>query len=115
MYNQFCKNVKNFIKLNETPPENFRLRIAKEILFLTDVEAYKSYKETNDVKYKEIKNFIYELQQYSNKYPSLKKFVWELWGYGFDIEKYESVKQDLPETMEEKAKLIDLLLGFHYF
>lgn len=114
MYNQFCKNLTKFIKLNQSYP-NIRLKLAQEINFLVDVSAYSSLKERNDIKSKEIRNFISQLKNYSGKYPSISKFVWELWAYGFDVEDVEDIDQEPQDIMEEKVKLIDLLLSPQYF
>jgi hypothetical protein len=117
VYNQFCKNLKNYIRINSSINcvDSIRLNIAKDILLLTDVEAYKAYKECNYSLYLEIGKFIYTLSKYKEKYPSLNKFIWELWGYGFDLVETDSLHQDSINYMDEKAKLIDLILSTHYF
>jgi hypothetical protein len=44
MYRQFCKNYKNFIKLNKAGLEKnkYRLKIAESIKGLVDLETYKN-------------------------------------------------------------------------
>jgi hypothetical protein len=120
MYNQFCKNLKNYIRINsdinpDNSDNNIRLRIAEDIIPLTDIESYKAYKKHNDPLYREIGQFIYALSKYKKKYPSFDKFIWELWAYGFDIIKTEDLYHDKIRYMDEKAKLVDLMLSTHYF
>lgn len=113
MYKQFCKNLHNFIKLNQSVP-NIRLQLAQEILFLTDVHEYIRLKESQNIKSKQISSFINQLELYKEKYPSIGKFIWELWAYGFDIENDDEIKKESYQVLEEKAKLIDLLLSTQY-
>jgi hypothetical protein len=113
MYRQFCKNLKNFLSINES--DEYRFKIAKEIEVLADIEAYNKHKEKEDIKYEKITNFIFSISKFQDKYPSLKNFIWELWGYGFDIEKIGDIEIEESEDLVEKVKLIDLLLGTHYW
>ncbi|WP_026895219.1 hypothetical protein [Clostridiisalibacter paucivorans] len=113
MYKQFCKNFENFLKINKS--QGYRYKIANEIKVLTDVDTYLKLKEKKHNKYKEISNFIFEVSQYKNQYPDIDKFIWELWGYGFDIEKYDGLNTKLNNKIDEKVKLIDLLLSTHYW
>ena len=117
MYNQFCKNLKNYIEINSNINcvDSIRLKIAEEIIPLTDIESYKAHKKHNDPLYKEVEEFIYALSKYKKKYPSFDKFIWELWAYGFDTAQKESLHHDMIKYMDEKAKLIDLMLSTHYF
>ncbi len=115
MYRQFCKNLENFIKINETDDENYRLKIAKELKGLTDPDLYKKAKESRDNRYMYISNLIFRIQAYQDKYPAIKKFLWELWGYGFDAVRFEDMDIESEEKIQEKVKLIDLLLGTHYW
>jgi hypothetical protein len=117
MYRQFCKNLNNFIYINEldNEPENLRLKNAKDILLLTDVKNFLKFKDTDAVKYQKIGNFIFELSKFKQSYPTLEKFLWELWAYGFDSVPYEENGIKVDEFLEEKVKLIDLMLSTHYF
>jgi len=115
MYRQFCKNLKNFLVINETESENYRYKIGKELEILTNIDLYNQARENNDLLYMQASNFIFEIQKYKDKYPSIKKFLWELWGYGFDEVKFDSIEAEADEKIEEKVKLIDLLWGTHYW
>jgi hypothetical protein len=117
MYRQFCKNLNNFITINksESDQENLRLKNAIEILPLANVEDFIKFKETDKIKYKRIGNFIFELSKYIKKYPSLEKFIWELWAYGFDIIQIEKNELYQDEFLDEKVKIIDLMLSTHFF
>lgn len=113
MYNQFCKNLQHFIKINndKSSINSLRLRIAYELLQLSDVEKYLSSKASHDEYYINTSIFINELNNRKNLHPKLGRFLWELWGYGFDAVKSEHV--NIP-FIEEKAKLIGLLCSTHY-
>jgi len=113
MYNQFCKNLKNFMEIMGND-ESSRKRTAYVLLQLTDVRSYFEYKKNGTKEYNRISNLIYDISQYSKRYPSLEKLIWELWAYGFDIE--ESKKNE-PRNyeIEELVKLADLMLSTHYF
>lgn len=117
MYSQFCKNLFNFININtqEGTPPNIRLKYAIEVMPLTDVKSFLKYKSTNEEKYREIGNFIFELSKNKCKYPSLEKFIWELWAYGFDIIPYNDNDGCADKYLDEKIKLVDLMLSTHYF
>ncbi len=115
MYRQFCKNLDNFININESPDGNYRLKIAKELKVLTNPNYYKKLMEENNTQYMYISNLIFRFQAYKQDYPSIDKFLWELWGYGFDSIKSDEMNIDSEETIYEKVKLLDLLLGTHYW
>lgn len=117
MYNQFCKNIKNYIRINSKMGDcdSLRLKIAKDILPLTDVNLYKDYKKCNDSFYKVIEGFIYAISKYKKEYPSFNKFIWELWAYGFDSAELDDSSCSMLQNIDEKVKLIDLLLSTHYF
>ncbi|NMB97648.1 MAG: hypothetical protein GYA02_13735 [Clostridiaceae bacterium] len=117
MYSQFCRNLKNYIRINShgNPDNSLRVKIAEDIIHLTNVEAYKTYKKRNDPLYKRIGEFIYILSRYKSRYPSLERFIWELWAYGFDIIETQNLRQHNIKHMDEKAKLVDLMLSTHYF
>jgi hypothetical protein len=100
MYDQFCRNVENYIKINTK--SRSRLNTAKELLPLTDMVSYQDHKEKRDKPYEDVGKLIYALKTFQKEYPRIKKFIWELWAYGFD-------------AIEEKIELIDLLLHTHYF
>ena len=114
MYKQFCKNLRTFIEINEEE-NNIRLKIAEQLLPLTDIESYKLYKGKNDIKYIKTSNLIYSLSRYSKTYSSFNRFIWELWAYGFDSIAPEQSSENNDILVDEKAKLVDLLLGTHYF
>ncbi len=114
MYNQFCKNLENFIKLNEGH-NNVRVKIAKELLPLTDIALYNMHKDKQDDEYIRSSNLIYHLSKYNKIYSSLDKFLWELWAYGFDALPTENFSIESKLFLDEKAKLTDLMLSTHYF
>jgi hypothetical protein len=113
MYRQFCKNYKNFIKLNKAGLEKneYRLKIAESIKGLADLETYKKWKENNDIRYSEIENIVFEIKRRKDIFH-FKSFSWELDGYGFEARKSDSADR---EKVEEQLKLIDILLGTSYW
>ena len=114
MYRQFCRNLNNYLNINK--PNTYRHKIGKEIELLANVELYNKLKKSNHIDYKRISNLIYQLRKYENS--AIKNFVWELWAYGFEIEKLADIENEIQEDEEdikEKIKLIDLLLGTHYW
>ncbi len=112
MYKQFCKGLKRFIQLNNQD-DNLRLKIAEELLPLTDIASYRQSKSKNLSEYKKINELICNLSCYRDKYPFLVRFLWELWAYGFDWNSNNLYNSD-DTFMEEKIKLIDLTSGTHY-
>lgn len=113
MYNQFCKNLLNYIHINSKG--GLRLDIAKDILSLTDISTYQKHKEQKDKTYEDIGKLIYSLEIYQKRYPRIESFIWELWAYGFDPIETNIDDADKIPYMDEKAELIDLLLHTHYF
>jgi len=113
MYRQFCKNYKNFIKLNKAGLEKneYRLKIAESIKGLADLETYKKWKENNDIRYSEIENIVFEINRRKDVFH-FESFSWELDGYGFEARKSDSADR---EKVEEQLKLIDILLGTSYW
>lgn len=116
MYNQFCKNLKNFIVIIDENYEDicFRKETALTLLKLTDIDAYNQFKIINSKEYKSISNMIYKLSLYTNQYTSLKRLVWELWAYGFDVLESEE-ESDLEYKIDELVKVADLMMSTHYF
>ncbi|MGV8145764.1 MAG: hypothetical protein ACLKAK_03660 [Alkaliphilus sp.] len=113
MYKQFCKNVIRFLEINNE--DNYRSKIARELLALSDVEKYKEWRKYDLIKYKEVSLLVHNLGLYKNMFPSLKNFLYELWGYGFDAANLDEIKEESANEMLEKAKLVDLLLSTHYW
>ncbi len=111
MYEQFCKNIIHFLEINNE--ENYRSKLARELLVLSDVKKYKKWEEENSSKYIEASFLVYNLGMYKEMYPSLKNFSYELWAYGFDSLKLQDGHR--ADEMYEKAKLVDLLLSTHYW
>lgn len=117
MYNQFTKNMNNFLLLNKNDEHNkapdYRYNLVKEMEPLVDIDKFNELKEKNSYHYKKLSTLIWEIKEHISKYPAFKTFSWELWGYGFDGEFYNI---DISkEELEEKLKLIDLLLSTQYW
>lgn len=115
MYKQFCKNLNNFIQINQSNKESYRMKLAKDLKDLTKIDMYNKWKEENHYNYMKVSDFIYRLGRYKDKYPSIETFLWELWGYGFDAKEFSEIESEPEEQIEEKSKLIDLLLSTHYW
>lgn len=91
------------------------MRLAKDLKDLANINIYNKWKEENNYEYKKVSDFIYRLGMYKDKYPSLENFLWELWGYGFDAKEFKEIEGETEDQIQEKAKLIDLLLTTHYW
>jgi len=114
MYNLFVKNLENYILLNQVDfiDDEFRISIVRPLEGLMSVDKFKLWEKENFKEYKELSNIIYEIGERIMEYRSFKVFSWELWGYGFDGEQSFDFKE---EIVNEQLKLIDLLLGTHYW
>lgn len=115
MYNQFCKNLKNFINVMGYCNEGKRTRVknAEALLPLTDIKKYNEYKNNSDKEYIRTANLVYDISLNSHNNPTLKRFVWELWAYGFDIEQpKEPINRNY--EIDEVVKITDLMLSTHF-
>lgn len=112
MYSHFVRNMTCFFNINkehETP--DYRYTLAKELEPLGDVNVFKNLESTNMESYKMLQGIIWAITNNAQRYPSFKSFAWELWGYGFDGVYYPIEANEL----EEKLKMIDLLLSTQYW
>jgi hypothetical protein len=114
MYKHFIRNLNNYLELNIGGLSNdeFRMRSVECLKALSDIGTYHAWKECNPEKYKEVCHIIYEIEQNKKRYHSFETFAWELWGYGYDGKKNNEYSK---EMVEEQLKMIDLLLGTHYW
>jgi hypothetical protein len=110
MYNQFTKSIDNFINLNVAKDE-YRYKLVKSIEPLKSIESFLKLKKLDVLEYEKLQQLIWEIGENIDEYPSFKVLSWELWGYGFDGQ-YNNVEID---DLEEKLKLIDLLLSTQYW
>ncbi len=110
MYNKFSKSIDHFIELN-IKEMDYRYALIKEIEPLKSIVAFKKLESTQPEMYKQLQRLIWEISRNTDKYPSFEVLSWELWGYGFDGKYYDV---DI-KNLEEKLKLIDLLLSTQYW
>jgi len=108
MYKQFCKNYKNYVMLNRAgiDKNEYRLKIARSIEGLANVELYKRWKQNNDPRCSEVEGIVYEINK-RNDIHSFHAFSWELAGYGFEARRSDTADK---EELDEQIKLIELLL-----
>jgi hypothetical protein len=114
MYSRFVKNFHNYMSLNKID-ENFtdyRLSITKPIFGIADIKTLEFWKLNDPKLYEEAAHLLYEISKRKDRIHAFKAFSWELWGYGFDVAELEL---PLTDRLEEQLKLIELLLGTHYW
>lgn len=114
MYKQFCKNLKNYLQLNDS--DDYRSLIGKELLILIDKEQFNTMKKNNNRQMKAINRLIHLLSTIDHK--KCNKFVWELYAYGFDIslEKMNEKPCDMKNPKDvDRIELVKLLLGTTYW
>lgn len=114
MYRIFCRNAKNFFRMNlQGESENdFRMEIAQPLKGLADIKLYEKWKSKNNDKYNEVNNLVYQINSNKDTYHAFETFSHELWGYGY--ESFMSSKYDT-DIIQEQLKLIHLLLGTQYW
>ncbi|WP_202710777.1 hypothetical protein [Sporosalibacterium faouarense] len=116
MYRQFCKNLKNYLDINKS--DSYRYRLGKEIEALSDIKLYNQLKESNKDEYFKIAILINEMSKLKEENSDIRKFIWELWAYGFELGGIDdSIRsnRDNDDDLHEKIKLVNLLLGTHYW
>ncbi len=110
MYRIFCESYQNFVKsFNE---DNARLRIAKPLELIVDVEKYKSEKQKESELYKKLSDLIYFMKNNIKEFPKFKAFLWTLESRNIKPKKYDILKQ---EELEEQTKLINSFLKLAYW
>lgn len=92
--------------------DDYRISIAKPILGIADINMLNFWKLNEPMLYEETTHILYEISMRKNHIHAFKAFSWELWGYGFDVAQLEL---PLTDRLEEQLKLIELLLGTHYW
>ena len=119
MYKQFCKNLKNYINLNQG--DDYRANLGEELEILLSKEVFNKGKHLNNIKYQNMQNLIKIIANMDDM--KLNKFRWELYAYGFDID-YENIigkeennriEENNKENNKDKLELIKLLLGTSYW
>ncbi|WZL73753.1 hypothetical protein QBE52_03185 [Clostridiaceae bacterium 35-E11] len=97
--------------------KSYRYKIGKELEVLTDLNLYNEFKKNKNKEYIMIAQLMQQMDNFTAKYPRIKNFLWELWAYGFEIGPSEHAVEDeeVNRNIKEKIKLIDLLLGTHYW
>ncbi len=109
MYNQFVKNLNNYLALNASDniAPNRRYQIGESLKPLADIEKFKQLKDDKPQQYHQLCALIWALDS-DERFAIIS---WELWGRGFD-------KADCTvdsELLADQLKLVDLLLGTQYW
>ena len=111
MYRIFCESYKNFIN-SFKDKDNARIKIAKPIGLIANINEYKKQKSMNSDVYKELQKLLSYMKQNILKYPRFKAFLWTIESRGFypTLEKVED-----KEEIIEQAKLINSFLKLAYW
>lgn len=114
MYRIFCEGFNNYIKEFEQSgavDEN-RYLIALPLKLITDLELYKAEKAKHSLRYRQLKDLLYYMENNIEKYPKFKAFLWTLEPRGITAEYYGVESR---EELEEQSKLVSLILNLAYW
>ena len=109
MYRIFCESYQNYLKSFDR--DNSRLRTAKSLELLTDIEKYQKEEQKQSELYKKICDLVYFMQENIVRFPKLKAFLWTLDSREIKARRYRVAKT---EELEEQTKLINTLLKLAY-
>lgn len=110
MYRIFCESYQNFI--NSFDDDNYRLKIAKPLELITDIDKYKEEQNKQSEIYKKLCDLIYFIKENIEKFPKMKAFLWTIESRDIKAEKYNISEI---EELEEQAKLINSFLKLAYW
>lgn len=110
MYRIFCESYQNFINLFDE--DNYRLKIAKPLELITDINKYTQEEKKQSDLYKKVCDLIYFMKENVERFPKLKAFLWTLSSRNMNGKKYNIVKV---EELEEQTKLINSFLKLAYW
>lgn len=110
MYRIFCESYYNYI--NSFKDDNSRLRIAKPLELIVDLEKCNNEKKNCSEQYKELCDLVFYMTQNIKRFPKFKAFLWTLESRNilpkeFDISSHEE--------LEEQIKLVNSILRLAYW
>lgn len=110
MYRIFCESYENFI--NSFDEDNYRLRIAKPLELIANVDKYKKEEKKQSEMYKKVCDLVYFMQENVERFPRLKAFLWTISSRNIKGKKYNVSNF---EELEEQTKLINSFLKLVYW
>ncbi len=109
MYRIFCVSYQNFI--NSFDEDSYRLKIARPLELIADVNRYKEESKQSEV-FKKVCDLIFFMKENVERFPKLKAFLWTLSSRNMNGKKYNIAKE---EELEEQTKLINSFLKLAYW
>lgn len=110
MYRIFCESYQNFVdSFNE---DNARLRIAKPLELIVNVEKYKDEKQKESEIYKKLSDLIYFMKNNIKEFPKIKAFLWTLESRDITPKRYNIANN---EELTEQTKLVNSFLKLAYW
>lgn len=110
MYRIFVESYNNFI--NSIDKNSYRIKNAKALELLVDINKYNKEKSKESELYKKISDLIFYLNDNLNKFPRMKAFLWTLESRNIKGTKYNVTTN---EELEEQTKLINSFLKLSYW
>ena len=110
MYRIFCESYKNFVRTFED--DNYRLKVAKPLELITDINRYKIEQQNKTDSYKKLCDLMNFMEENINRFPKLKAFLWTLNSRDICSEKYNIATKN---ELEEQTKLVNSFLKLAYW
>lgn len=110
MYRIFCVSYQNFI--NSFDEDSCRLKIARPLELIADVNRYKEEESKQSEVFKKVCDLIFFMKENVERFPKLKAFLWTLSSRNMNGKKYNIAKE---EELEEQTKLINSFLKLAYW
>ncbi len=110
MYRIFCESYNNYI--NSFEDDNSRLRIAKPLELIVNLNLFEYEKKQCTDMYKKLCDLIYYIKENISRFPNMKSFLWTLESRKMIPKKYNISKK---EDLEEQIKLVNSFLKLAYW
>ena len=110
MYRIFCESYQNFLKSFDK--DNSRLRVAKPLELIVNIEKYNNEQKKESEIYKKVCDLIYFMEENIKRFPKFKAFLWTLESRNIKPKKYNVSKN---EELEEQTKLVNSFLKLAYW
>ena len=110
MYRIFCESYNNYI--NSFEDDNSRLRIAKPLELIVNLNLFEYEKKQCTDMYKKLCDLIYYIKENIKRFPNMKAFLWTLESRKMIPKRYNISKK---EDLEEQIKLVNSFLKLAYW
>lgn len=110
MYSQFCENFRLYLKFHsdDLSKNEYLLSLLEPFYGLCNYNTYENWKLSSDIRYYELSNLIYHLENDSPTFVGFEKFYSQLCELGYDSHQSDEFDKD---KLEEQLKLLNILLG----